>query len=156
MRGSWRRRSPGNVAIPALKPQGCPGVNVFRQHARVDAIHSEYGTEWPHEALTMRCRGGVYSAAPRRSHDPPEIAPPLDDRNVIGAAGGRICLHRKRVNIATVLTGRKLGVKEVDEGIWLVSFLDYGFDYIDPEQKPDSFSPTRSARRSVRCLRGDP
>ena len=31
-------------------------------------------------------------------------------------------MHRKRINISTVLAGQKLGVKEVDDGIWLVSF----------------------------------
>ena len=44
-------------------------------------------------------------------------------------------MHRKRVNISIVLAGQKLGIKEVDEGIWLVSFLDYDLGYIDLEQK---------------------
>ena len=34
-------------------------------------------------------------------------------------------LHRKRINISTVLAGQKLGIKEVDDGIWLASFMDY-------------------------------
>jgi hypothetical protein len=38
-------------------------------------------------------------------------------------ACGRLCLHRKRINISTVLAGQKLGVKEVDESIWLVSLV---------------------------------
>ena len=29
----------------------------------------------------------------------------------------------KRINISTVLAGQRLGVKEVDEGIWLASFM---------------------------------
>lgn len=44
-------------------------------------------------------------------------------------------MHRKRVNISTVLAGQKLGIKEVDDGIWIVSFLDYDLGYIDLEQK---------------------
>src|SRR5258705_3163574 len=32
-------------------------------------------------------------------------------------------LHRKRINISTVLAGQRLGIKEVDEGIWLASFM---------------------------------
>jgi len=28
-----------------------------------------------------------------------------------------VCLHRKRINISTVLAGQRLGIKEVDEGI---------------------------------------
>jgi hypothetical protein len=32
------------------------------------------------------------------------------------------CLHRKKINISTVLAGQKLGIKEVDDGIRLVTF----------------------------------
>ncbi|MFK0334632.1 hypothetical protein ACIQUB_26345 [Rhizobium sp. NPDC090275] len=33
------------------------------------------------------------------------------------------------------MVGRKLGLKEVDDGIWLVSFLRYDLGYIDIEQR---------------------
>jgi hypothetical protein len=33
------------------------------------------------------------------------------------------------------LAGQKLGIKEVDEGIWLVSFMHYDLGYFDLEQK---------------------
>jgi hypothetical protein len=38
---------------------------------------------------------------------------------------GRICINRKKVNISDVLVGQRLGIKEVDQGIWLVSFMHY-------------------------------
>ena len=44
-------------------------------------------------------------------------------------------MHRKKINISTVLAGQRVGLKEVDEGIWLVSFIDYDLGYIDLEQK---------------------
>ena len=50
-------------------------------------------------------------------------------------ACGRIRMHRKRINISTVLAGQRLGIKEVDEGIWLVSFMSYDLGFIDLEQK---------------------
>ena len=31
--------------------------------------------------------------------------------------------------------GQRLGIKKVDDGIWLVSFLTYDLGYIDLEQK---------------------
>ena len=34
-----------------------------------------------------------------------------------------------------VVARRKLGIKEVDEGIWLVSFMHYDLGYFDMEQK---------------------
>ena len=47
----------------------------------------------------------------------------------------RICMHRKRINISHVLAGQRLGIKEVDEGIWLVSLLDDDLGFIDLEQR---------------------
>jgi len=44
-------------------------------------------------------------------------------------------MHRKRINISTVLAGQRLGVKEVDDGIWMVSFMNYDLGFIDLEQK---------------------
>ena len=34
-------------------------------------------------------------------------------------ARGRICMHRKRINVSHVLAGQRVGIKEVDEGIWI-------------------------------------
>jgi hypothetical protein len=50
-------------------------------------------------------------------------------------ASGRLCLHRKRINISAVLAGQRLGIKEVDDGIWLASFMHYDLGYFDLEQK---------------------
>jgi hypothetical protein len=44
-------------------------------------------------------------------------------------------LHRKKINVSTVLAGQRLGIKEVDAGIWLVSFIHYDLGYFDLEQK---------------------
>jgi hypothetical protein len=52
-----------------------------------------------------------------------------------GAACGRVCLDREKISISTVLAGQRLGIKEIDEGIWLVSFMHYDLGYIDLEQR---------------------
>jgi hypothetical protein len=43
-------------------------------------------------------------------------------------------VHRKKINISIVLAGQKHGIKEVDEGIWRVSFMHYDLGYFDLEQ----------------------
>jgi hypothetical protein len=40
-----------------------------------------------------------------------------------------------KINVSTVLAGQRLGIKEVDDGIWLVSFMHYDLCYFDLEQK---------------------
>jgi hypothetical protein len=44
-------------------------------------------------------------------------------------------MHRKKINVSTVLAGQKLGIKEVDDSIWLVSFISYDLGYVDLEQR---------------------
>src|SRR5207248_3689983 len=57
------------------------------------------------------------------------------DRVIHVINSGRICLHRKKINLSTVFAGQALGIKEVEEGIWLVSFMEYDLGYIDLEEK---------------------
>jgi transposase InsO family protein len=111
------------------------GQNSLQQQARFDAFVQEFNAERPHEALGMKCPAEVYSASPRPYDGLPELTYPLHDREVLITACGRICLHRKRINVSTVLAGQRVGIKEVDEGIWLVSFMHYDLGYIDLEQK---------------------
>ena len=65
----------------------------------------------------------------------PDLHYPLHDREYLVTACGRICMHRKKINISTVLAGQKLGLKEVDDGIWLISFMHDDLASVDLEQK---------------------
>ena len=44
-------------------------------------------------------------------------------------------MYRKRISLSHVLAGQRVGIKEVDEGIWIVSFMHYDLGYMDLEQK---------------------
>ena len=83
----------------------------------------------------MRYPAEVYSASPTPYKGLPELTYPLHDRDVVVTNCGRICLHRKKINISTVLAGQRLGIKEVDDGIWVVSFMSYDLGFIDLEQR---------------------
>jgi transposase InsO family protein len=112
-----------------------PGRNILQQQMRFDAFVSEFNEERPHEALSMKVPADVYQASPRPYQGLPEIDYPFHDRDAIVTNCGRLCIHRKKINISTVMAGQKLGLKEVDDGIWLVSFLRYDLGYIDLEQR---------------------
>src|ERR1700730_4801833 len=112
-----------------------PGMNSLQQQARFDDFVQEFNTERPHEALAMKCPAEIYSASSRPYSGLPDLTYPLHDRDVLVTACGRICMHRKRVNISTVLAGQRLGIKEVDDDIWIVSFMHYDLGFIDLEQK---------------------
>jgi transposase InsO family protein len=111
------------------------GANFLQQQARFDAFVSEFNEERPHEALGMKVPAVAYAASPRAYQGLAELDYPLHDRDALVTCCGRICMHRKKINISTVLAGQKLGIKEVDDGIWLVSFMRYDLGYIDLEQR---------------------
>ena len=46
---------------------------------------------------------------------------------------GRICYEKRKVNLSTVFAGQKVGVAQVSEHIWLVTFMDYDLGYFDDE-----------------------
>jgi hypothetical protein len=48
---------------------------------------------------------------------------------------GRICLGRKKINFSTVFAGQAVGIKEVHDDIWLVSFMDPDLGYFDLETR---------------------
>jgi hypothetical protein len=50
----------------------------------------------------MKCRGEVYTASARAYTGLPELTYPFHDRDIV-TARGRLCLHRKKINISTVL-----------------------------------------------------
>ena len=57
----------------------------------------------------MKTPAEMYCGSPRTYRGLPELTYPLHDRDVLVTACGRICMHRKRVNISTVLAGQRVG-----------------------------------------------
>jgi transposase InsO family protein len=91
-----------------------PRMNSLQQQARFDDLRCEFNTERPHQALQMRCPADLDSPSARPYAGVPELDYPLHDRHALVTACGRICMHRKKINISTVL-GQKLGSKEADD-----------------------------------------
>jgi transposase InsO family protein len=112
-----------------------PALNSLQQQDRFDRFVREFNAERPHEALAMKFPAELYAPSTRLYRGLPDIAYPFHDRDILVTACGRICMHRKKINISTVLAGQNLGIKEVDDGIWLVSFIHYDLGYIDLEQR---------------------
>ena len=61
---------------------------------------------------------------------------------------GRICIGLRKINLSTAFAGQTVGVREVDDQIRLVSFLDYDLGYFDNERGrvepgPNPFAPDK-------------
>jgi hypothetical protein len=111
------------------------GANILQQQAKFDTFIEEFNRERPHEALAMKCPAELYTASARPYQGIPDPHYPFHDRTVVVTSCGRICLYRKKINLSKSLAGQAVGIKEVDNGIWLVSFMEYDLGYIDLEEK---------------------
>lgn len=109
--------------------------NSLQQQARFDAFLEEFNTERPHEALAMKTPAELYTASTRRFAGLPELTYPLHDRDIVVSTSGVIGLHGRGVVISSVLAGQKLGLREVENDVWLVSFMHYDLGYIDLEAR---------------------
>ncbi len=48
-------------------------------------------------------------------------------------ACGRICYQGRKIEVSQVFDGQKIGVKQVDEHIWLVTCMLYDLEHFDDE-----------------------
>lgn len=79
----------------------------------------------------MKYPGEVYQASNRKYEGLPEVEYPLHDKVVTVTQCGRICLGGRKINFSRVFAGQNVGVKQVDDRIWLVSFMEYDIGYFD-------------------------
>ena len=81
----------------------------------------------------MKIPAEAYTPSSRAYEGLPELEYPFHDRDVLVTTCGRICYNRKKINLRQVFAGQTVGVKQVDERIWLASFMDYDLGYFDDE-----------------------
>ena len=55
--------------------------------------------------------------------------PTRDCKIIVVTNCGRFYLGHKKINFSTVFAGQAVGIKEVHDDIWLVSFMDYDLGY---------------------------
>lgn len=108
--------------------------NFLQQQSRFDDFVEVYNNERPHQALNMKYPGEVYTPSARVYTPPEEPDYPFHDRAVRITQCGRICIGRRKINLSTVFAGQTVGLREVEENIWLVSFLNYDLGFFDEEE----------------------
>lgn len=117
--------------------------NLLQQQERFDAFVEEFNQHRPHEALEMKRPADVYSPSGRRCPARlPELRYPAHDDVVRVSNYGqlRISGHRQ-VRLSAALAGEYVGVLELDDGRWLVTFCDIDLGYVGPGR---SFTPATS------------
>jgi hypothetical protein len=78
----------------------------------------------PHQALNMKYPGEIYQPSPKVYQGLQEIDYPYHDKIVTVTNCGRICIGKRKINLSQALSGQNIGIKEVEDKIWLVSFMN--------------------------------
>jgi putative transposase len=88
--------------------------------SRSSTIRSGHARPWALPIPATSITPSVRAYAP-----PPEPEYPFHDRSVRVTRCGRICLGRRRINLSHAFAGQVVGIREVEDPGWLVSFLDF-------------------------------
>jgi putative transposase len=109
------------------------GRNFLQQQAKFDRFMQCFNFERPHQGINMKYPAELYSPSPRPYQGLGELEYPFHDRTITVTSCGRICIGRRKINLSTVFAGHKVGIKEVSEKIWLVTFMHYDLGFFDQE-----------------------
>ncbi len=105
-----------------------------------------YANQRPYQALGGAYPGEIYTPSPRIDEPPVEPTYPFHERTVRVTPCSRICIGKRKINLSQVFAGQILGLREVADQVWLVSFMgdDIGFlDNAEDQVKPTTnpFAP---------------
>jgi putative transposase len=114
----------------ATKPAA---ANLLQQQARFDAFVDQFNRERPHQALGMKVPADLYARSSRIYRGLEELSYPFHDGTFTVTQCGRICFKGRKVNLSHVFAGQNVGVTQVAERTWLVTFMRYDLGYFDDE-----------------------
>lgn len=100
-----------------------PGANLAAQQRKFDGFRREYNEERPHESLGQLFPAEVYTSSPRPfpSVMPPIEYPPHFEVRRVSRNGG-IRWKTGWVSISHALLEERVGLEEIDDGIWSLYF----------------------------------
>jgi transposase InsO family protein len=110
-----------------------PGMNMLQQQDKFEDFIQEFNYERPHQALEMKRPADLYQPSTRKYEGLPDISYPFHDKTVTITSCGRICIEGKKIHLSTVFAGQDVGLKQVEDDVWLVSFMNYDLAYFDLE-----------------------
>ena len=111
------------------------GQNFLQQQDKFDEFITTYNHERPHQALDMKYPTELYIPSSRFYHGLQAIEYPFHEQTILVTQCGRICFRGKKINLSVVFGGQPVGIKEVHDKIWLVSFMEYDLGYFDEDTR---------------------
>lgn len=112
-----------------------PKENLIAQQEVFDNFIHEFNTERPHEGVNNQYPTEVYKPSEREYKPLEPLYYPLHDKTITVTQCGRICDRSLKVSFSRAFAGQEVGIKEMEDGIWVVSFLDFDLGYFDDTSK---------------------
>lgn len=110
---------------------------LLAQQERFDEWVSTFNEARPHESLNQEPPSTVYVASERRSDSVKPLEYPLhDDVRRVSASGHIRVLRTPRrpaTFLSTSLAGEPVGLRELADGRWLITFASVDLGWIDPQ-----------------------
>ena len=110
-----------------------PAKTLLQQQDKFEDFIYEYNYERPHQALERKKPAQLYTHSTRKYEGLPDVSYPFHDKTVTVTNCGRICHEGKKIHFSTVFAGHDVGLRQVEDDVWLVSFMDYDMAYFDME-----------------------
>ena len=133
----------------ATKP---PGKNFLQQQAKFDYFIHDYNQERPLFFFNFSWTSEIYTPSPRLYTGLPELSYPFHDMTITVTQCGRLCFGRRKINLSGVFAGQNVGVKEIADHVWLISFMHYDLGFFDDQTSRVECAPNPfSAKVSTMC-----
>jgi putative transposase len=114
-----------------------PASNAPAQQRRFDRFRTEYNEERPHEGIDFRRPGDLYRPSFRTfpaSLREIEYPGHFEVRNVTGP--GFFSWKRSNIYVTATLVGERVGLEEIEDGIWKVYFDCLELGVVDERHDP--------------------
>jgi transposase InsO family protein len=108
--------------------------NLLQQQEAFDAFVEQFNTQRPHEALGMKRPAEMYISSTRPY---PPTLPDVDysthdDVLIVGKRGHLSLPTRRTLHLSDALAGHPIGLREGDDGRWLLSFMTLDLGHYHP------------------------
>ena len=108
-----------------------PRENLLAQPEEFDKFIRIYNTERPHQGIKNKYPIEIYKHSLRELKPLEPLYYPFHDQTITVSQCGRICTRGFKVSLSRSFAGQQVGIKEMEDNIWVVSFLDYDLGYFD-------------------------
>jgi transposase InsO family protein len=114
-----------------------PSRNMLQQQERFDTFQRVFNDERPHHALDLKTPSSVYKPAVRTLPDRlPDVTYPLCEHvRYVNQYGNINIPTRTNVYLSKALAGQPIGIRAIEPGTLLLSFMDIDIGYFDQQTK---------------------